>query len=140
LLAEGLIPDVPSAKLKPGPLLGSHRSSDLFQVARVAGGEIVQATHGLVAFQKGLEQVGPDETSHTGDQPSGRVPLDHRFKIFRQTHVDCTVLGLSQDVNPIGLGLAIVAAKVIAKAVSRVKPFPVAKCLGTWAGPCSMNL
>ena len=44
----------------------------VFQIALVAGGEVVQADYALVEFKKVFEEVGADEAGRAGNEPSFR--------------------------------------------------------------------
>ena len=68
------IADVAFDQGEPLPLRWRDQAAHFVQIAPVAGGEVVQSNNPLIPLEQGLQQVGADETGHSGHQPAlGRV-------------------------------------------------------------------
>ena len=69
LLAISQVADVAVYEAEVGPLRGGDEGLHFVQVALVAGGKVVQADDALAELKQGFQQVGADETGHSGDKP-----------------------------------------------------------------------
>lgn len=67
------VADIAFDKAEALPGVFAYVVPHLIQVVPVAGGEIVQADHGLAQAQQGFQQVGADKAGHAGYQPGFRV-------------------------------------------------------------------
>ncbi len=67
---------------KPRPLAGGGAGLNIGQIVSMSVGEIVQADHNLIKREKLLDQVRPDKTGRTGDEPPLWCPGEVEFKLF----------------------------------------------------------
>jgi len=88
-------PDVALNEAEARPLVGADEALYLVEVALVAGGEIVQPDHALIELEESFEQVGTDETGHTGDEPDLRVLGEIEAKLFVAGHGLAWAVGMA---------------------------------------------
>ena len=80
------VADIAFDKAEPLPGVLTHVLPHLIQIVLVAGGEVVQADHGLAQAQQGFQQVGADKAGHAGDQPGFGVGLEVGFDLLVFAH------------------------------------------------------
>ena len=74
--------DVALDKPKGTTLCGGDIATDVFQIGRMAGGKIVETHNALIKTQQRLDQVRPNETGSTSDEPFFWPTLERRTKLL----------------------------------------------------------
>lgn len=76
------VTDIAFDKAESLPGVLAYVFPHLIQVVLVAGGEVVQADHGLAQAQQGFQKVGADKAGHAGDQPGFGVGFQVGLALF----------------------------------------------------------
>ena len=69
------------------PLVGTNQFPHLLQIVAGTRRVIIQSHHPLVQTEERLQQVGANESGHTGDQPNLRLGRHLFFQVFVSAHV-----------------------------------------------------
>ena len=84
--AGGGIANVALDEFEASPLCGRQCGLHRLQVVPVAGGEVVQAHHGLIEREQRLDEMAADEAGCTGDEPRAGGSGELFLKIIVGTH------------------------------------------------------